>query len=110
MEKNIIYNEDCFVTIGKMSENGDKVDCVLTSPPYNMTKRKGGYADTGRYDVYEDWKTEEDYLKWTVDLFNGFDGILNENRTLLYGKRSKDCRFLQTAKDFVEIGSMCLFL
>lgn len=84
MEKNIIYNEDCFVTINKISENGDKVDCVLTSPPYNMTKRKGGYADTGRYDVYEDWKTEEDYLKWTVDLFNGFDGILNENRPVLY--------------------------
>ena len=141
MEKNIIYNEDCFATINKILENGDKVDCILTSPPYNMTKRKGGYADTGRYDVYEDWKTEEDYLKWTVDLFNGFDTILNENRPVLYNFsysienpslpyklianivektnftlidtiiwKKKHCHFLQTAKGFVEIGSMCLFL
>ena len=84
MKKNIIYNEDCFVTMKKLQNNNDKVDGILTSPPYNMTKRKGGYADTGRYDIYEDWKTEEDYIKWTVDLFNQFDIILNKNRCVLY--------------------------
>ena len=63
---NKIFNEDCFATMERMKVNGDKVDCVLTSPPYNMTKRKGGYADTGRYDVYEDWK------------------ILNKDRCILY--------------------------
>ena len=60
MKNNIIYNEDCLITLDKIDEKS--IDVVLTSPPYNMTKRKGGYADTGRYDVYQDWKTEEEYI------------------------------------------------
>ena len=39
VERNKIYNEDCFLTMDKMQE---KVDVILTSPPYNMTKRRGG--------------------------------------------------------------------
>ena len=67
-----------------MLDNDVKVDLILTSPPYNMTKRKGGYADTGRYDVYVDWKSEEDYLLWSIDLFNVFSSILRDNRVVLY--------------------------
>lgn len=84
MELNKIYNEDCFSTISRMRECGLMVDCVLTSPPYNMTKRKGGYADTGRYDVYNDWKPENEYIQWTIDLFNQLDLVLKENRVILY--------------------------
>ena len=79
-----IYNEDCFDTIRSMTYGGQRVDLVLTSPPYNMTSRKGGYADTGRYDVYQDWKTEKEYLTWTCELFNEIDAILKENRAVLY--------------------------
>lgn len=84
MELNTIYNEDCIKTMETLVINNDKVDCIITSPPYNMTKRKGGYADSGRYDVYTDWKPEEEYISWTVDIFNMFDRILNENRTIIY--------------------------
>ena len=49
IQLNTFYNEDCMETIQKM--NNEFVDCVITSPPYNMTKRKGGYADKQpRYD------------------------------------------------------------
>lgn len=84
MELNRIYNEDCIATMENLVVNNDKVDCVITSPPYNMTKRKGGYADSGRYDVYTDWKPEEEYISWTVDIFNMFDRVLKENRTVIY--------------------------
>lgn len=84
MADNIIYNEDCFTTIDRLIEEGWFVDCILTSPPYNMTKRKGGYADTGRYDVYTDWKPEKEYIQWTVDLFNRFDKVLLDNRVIIY--------------------------
>ena len=84
MADNIIYNEDCFTTIDRLIEEGLFVDCILTSPPYNMTKRKGGYADTGRYDVYTDWKPEKEYIQWTVDLFNRFDKVLLDNRVIIY--------------------------
>ena len=39
MKNNIIYNEDCLITLDKLDRQS--VDIVLTSPPYNMTKRKG---------------------------------------------------------------------
>ncbi len=84
-ELNHIYNEDCFQTMCRMAENNIKVDVILTSPPYNMSKkRKGGFADSGRYDLYKDNLEEEDYLKWTIDLFNKFDLILNKQRSIIY--------------------------
>ena len=84
MQNNTIFNEDCFITMERFKNNEVKPDVILTSPPYNMTKRKGGYADTGRYDVYKDWKTEEEYLSWTVELFNGFYRILHDYGVVLY--------------------------
>ena len=39
-ELNHIYNENCFETMKKMAENNIKVDVILTSPPYNMSKKK----------------------------------------------------------------------
>lgn len=80
---NDIYNMDCQQTMDQIDSGS--IDCVLTSPPYNMTSRKGGYADKGkRYDSYNDWKTPEEYVKWTVDIFTGFDKILSNNGTVLY--------------------------
>ena len=79
---NTIYNEDCFDTMKRM-EN-ESVNLILTSPPYNMTKRKGGYADTGRYDVYNDWKTEEEYIDFTEKLFNEFSRVVTKDGVVLY--------------------------
>lgn len=83
MDRNIIYNEDCFETMSsKLKPNS--IDIVITSPPYNMTRRKGGVSDTGRYDVYTDWKSEEEYCKWTHDLFNKMKDVLKEKGIILY--------------------------
>jgi site-specific DNA-methyltransferase (adenine-specific)/modification methylase len=83
IELNIFYNEDCLNTIEKMEDNF--IDCVLTSPPYNMTKRKGGYADKQtRYDQYNDWKDEDEYKSWTCNIFNSLDRVIKPNGTILY--------------------------
>lgn len=82
LEINKIYNEDCLTTINNLPEKC--VDLIITSPPYNYTKRRGGPADKGKYDVYIDWKSEEDYINWTIELFNGYDKIVKENRVVLY--------------------------
>jgi site-specific DNA-methyltransferase (adenine-specific)/modification methylase len=80
---NEFHNEDCLVTISKMEDN--LIDLVLTSPPYNMTKRKGGYADKiTRYDEYSDWKTEEEYIEWTLNIFKSIDRVLKPNGVILY--------------------------
>jgi hypothetical protein len=50
-----------------------------------MTKRKGGYADKQpRYDEYQDWKSEEEYIQWTVGIFQELDKVLVENGVILY--------------------------
>lgn len=83
IDYNVFLNEDCLVTMEKMGNQ--KIDCILTSPPYNMTKRKGGYADKQpRYDSYNDWKSEDEYNTWTVDIFNCFNNVLVENGVVLY--------------------------
>jgi len=46
METNILYNEDCEITLSKI---GDKsVDLVVTSPPYNMRTRVSNNKYTTR--------------------------------------------------------------
>lgn len=81
-----IFNEDCVATMQRMIRGGySEVDTILTSPPYNMTKRKGGYADKEkRYDIYNDWRTEEEYIQWMVDIFGWFDKVLKPNGNILF--------------------------
>lgn len=43
-----IYNENCFDTMKRIGE--DSVDCVITSPPYNISYR----PDYQLYDEYSD--------------------------------------------------------
>lgn len=78
-----IFNEDCLKTMSKINNN--YVDLIITSPPFNVcTKRKGGPADSGKYDVYKDGLLEDDYISWTIDVFLEFERILKENRVILY--------------------------
>lgn len=95
---NTIHNEDCLST---MVNNIDphSVDIVMTSPPYCTCNRAGKKSTatlktethsnpkcypTARYDVFTDNLTEEEYVDWTVKLFENFDNILKENGCILY--------------------------
>lgn len=81
---NKIFNESCLDTMNR-NELKNTIDLVITSRPYNMTKRKGGYADkTKRYDVYEDWKTESEYIDFIVNVFKGYDKVLKQNGCILF--------------------------
>lgn len=82
---NEIYTMDC---LDFMDKTELKVDTVLTSPPYN-TSRTDSYSMSkdkynSRYEGFEDNKSEEEYINWTIDIFNGFDKILNKNGNVLY--------------------------
>lgn len=88
MKVNKIFNEDCFQTIKYIAGQGRKVQMVITSPPYNTarnstdSKRRDNHE--ARYDIHLDDMTDNEYLEWTVDLFKGFDGILEKNGVVLY--------------------------
>lgn len=91
MELNKVYTEDCFITIKKMIEEGIKVNNIITSPFYN-TCRATSYHKTqksrdnyeGRYDVHLDNMTDEQYIDFTIRLFEQFDKILEKNGCILY--------------------------
>ena len=83
-----IFNENCFETINKMIEFEQKIDLILTSPPYNTGRpsnsEKSRNNNEGRYDIHIDNMTQNDYCNWCIDLFNNFDKVLNPNGVILW--------------------------
>lgn len=83
-----IFNEDCIQTMDKMVKFNQKVDIVLTSPPYNTgrpsTSERSRNNYEGKYDVHLDTMTQQEYCNWCVDLFNHFDNVLSENGVILW--------------------------
>lgn len=62
------------------------VDAVITSPPYN-TSRKGATdlsTHQCRYEQYGDYMSDEEYIDWTVSIFDGFDHCLKKDGSVLY--------------------------
>ena len=91
MDINKIYNEDCFTTMQNMIKDKQKVDIILTSPPYctpNDDARK--YTDYKfsnyqvHYDVFEGFESADEYRKWSINLFNYYDSILVDDGVILY--------------------------
>ena len=91
MDINRIYNEDCFETMKQMVKDEQKVDIILTSPPYctpNDDARK--YTDYKfnnyqvHYDVFEGFESPEEYRTWSVKLFNSYNQILKKDGVVLY--------------------------
>jgi DNA modification methylase len=79
IELNTMYCESNLETMVKMDNNF--IDCVLTSPPYNIFNTKA--KDRG-YDYYEDNKTDIEYINWTLEIFNEFDRVLKKDGVIIY--------------------------
>ena len=60
LSKNEIHQGDCVELLGKV--DAGTVDLVFADPPFNI-----GYE----YDVYDDAKESEDYLKWSRQWIDG---------------------------------------
>jgi site-specific DNA-methyltransferase (adenine-specific) len=93
MEINKIYNEDCLDTMNRMPDNF--VDCILTSPPYNISKKTSKqfnsnisahsrYRSGNFYDEYKDTLTEKEYLEFTIKVFNKYNKVLKKGGCVLY--------------------------
>jgi site-specific DNA-methyltransferase (adenine-specific) len=61
-----------------------QVDCVITSPPYNTSRVGASDKYSSRYDVFQDFKTDQEYIDWTCEVFNHYDKILKPNGCVLY--------------------------
>lgn len=91
MELNKIYNEDCFDTMQRMVSNEQKVNIILTSPPYCTPNDDASKYNESRfnnyqvyYDVFTGFDTPEQYIDWSVKLFNSYNDVLCKNGVVLY--------------------------
>ena len=79
--------DDCLDFMNMLSEKNRKVDIVLTSPPYNTSRpssERSMQNHEGRYKVYNDLRTGEEYCDWCIDIFNHIDKILKPNGVVLW--------------------------
>ena len=110
MEINKIYNEDCLLTMKRLE---GKVNAVITSPPYNTggrieywsNKIVNGvriYSQDKRYDKYLDTKSSDEYIDWTIELFEAYNTILEKDGCVLYnisyGNESAETMWLLIAE------------
>ena len=91
MEINKIYVQDCFDTMRSMKADKQKVDIILTSPPYctSYDDARKNTPDKFKnheafYDVFEGFESPEAYREWTVDLFKAYDTVLAKDGVILY--------------------------
>lgn len=80
-EKYTLLNGDCLEEMEKLIEKNIKVDKIITSPPYNIIRPNS--TDRG-YDIYKDGMSNEEYIKWTIDIFDKYNKLLNANGCIIY--------------------------
>lgn len=96
---------DCIQLMKSMQEDGTFVDVILTSPPYN-TSRKGSSLTNAceniRYDEYNDCKSNDEYVAWTADVFSMFDKVLAKDGVVLYNlsysSENTECMWLAVSE------------
>lgn len=97
LRTNVIHNEDCLVTMGRIPDNS--IDLVVTSPPYN----KGWYAakirKTGAttwrnldgrkiaYDVFADSAPPCEYEEWQRKVLEELLRIIKPSGSIFYNHK-----------------------
>lgn len=90
METNNIYKMDCIEGM----ESLQKVDCIVTSPPYNMggdfhTFVDGKRVTYGAYKEYADKMPEEVYQGWQINVLNACYDVLKEDGFMFYNHKNR---------------------
>ena len=81
MERNIIYNEDCKITLKRLQDK--TIDGIITSPPYNInTERSDCYYNNGYSEL--DGLSENDYLEVRTNEFKEFSRVINDTGVICY--------------------------
>ncbi len=75
----ILFNGDTIEAMDRVISEGEQVDLILTSPPYN-TRRDTKYY----YDIHKDLIDNDEYTDFTLKVFNRYDEILRNNGVVLY--------------------------
>lgn len=87
MEVNKIINGDCLEILKTI--NDATIDCVVTSPPYNLGGdfhicNKGKRTTYGAYKSFNDKLPEEEYQTQQIEVLNELYRVTKENAFLFY--------------------------
>lgn len=86
LQINNIYNMDCLEGMQKMKDEGIKVDCILTDPPYNINF-KPSRADAGtkssRKEILNDNMSDQEFLEFLQKVFKLCYDLLKDDSFLI---------------------------
>jgi DNA modification methylase len=87
MERNVIYNEDCKITLKRIKDKS--IDGIITSPPYNIkTERSDCYYNNGYSELdalsENDIIVEFDAKNFNQESFNIIQNFTNTIFTQIY--------------------------
>lgn len=98
METNVIYNEDCLITLSKLADNS--IDLIVTSPPYNKNAYASASSSLGGekvwanlrgrqipYDVYSDNMPQDEYEEWQKKIIIECIRVLKPHGSLFYNHK-----------------------
>lgn len=81
MKQNVIYHENCKITMKRFTDKS--ISGIITSPPYNInTERNDYYYNNGYSEI--DNLSENDYIKTRTNEFKEFSRILKDDGVICY--------------------------
>jgi len=86
-EKNKIQVIDALTGLKSLDDNS--IDAIITSPPYNISKKVGfgTTIDKMEYDLYGDNMNEEDYQRWQVEILQECFRVLKPTGSMFYNHK-----------------------
>lgn len=76
-----LLNGDCIEQMEYLIKRNNKINKIITSPPYNIIRPNS--KDRG-YDIYKDGMSNDEYIRWTIQIFKEYDKLLQENGCIIY--------------------------
>ena len=117
IQLNKIYNENCLDFMKRCSSEGQKIDIIITSPPYGNSSGSRKELDIAvvakrhacgchvRYSDYDDNVSEEEYLDFIKEVFSGFNTILKKDGVILYNFNYAT-KSVKNTKMFIDVLNM----
>lgn len=81
--KNTVMYGDCLEVMKTLPDKC--IDCIMTSPPYNIGKMHSNQTQLGSYSGND--MNESDYQNWQVDFMNECYRILKDEGSLFYNHK-----------------------
>ena len=96
-----IYNDDCLSKMNELIENGIKVDCLITDPPYEFKKGGfgGGQKEISKRSLKSDVDNELFHIEFDKNLLNKFDKLCKKTNIIMFGTEDMIFKATEWAKE-----------